>query len=194
MIGSIRGILRASRPPIALVECGGVGYEILAPMLVHARLAAIGEEVFLHTEMVVREDSQTLYGFGDRSERELFRRLIRISGVGAKMTLGMMNEMPAADIISALKNGDKDSLTRLPGIGRKTAERLVVELKDDNFFSGFAADSPRLAADAEVEEALAALGYKRAEIRRGLNRLPSDAPMDTASRVRLALRILSKRP
>ena len=134
MIGSIRGILRASRPPIALVECGGVGYEILAPMLVHARLAAIGEEVFLHTEMVVREDSQTLYGFGDRSERELFRRLIRISGVGAKMTLGMMNEMPAADIISALKNGDKDSLTRLPGIGRKTAERLVVELKDDNFF------------------------------------------------------------
>jgi Holliday junction DNA helicase RuvA len=192
MIGAIRGTLREKRPPAVLVECGGVCYEVLVPLSALSRLPQTGAEVFLRTELVVREDAHTLYGFSEWNEREMFRRLIRVSGVGAKMALAMMSGMSAAEIAASLAAGDVNALTRLPGIGKKIAERLVLELADSAaaLAGGATAPSP---IDAGVENALAALGYRKAEIRRAVDAIPADAPADIAARVRAALRILSGR-
>jgi Holliday junction DNA helicase RuvA len=130
MIGRLRGILAEKHPPQLLVEVGGVGYEIEAPMSTFYQLPAVGEPVTLYTHLVVREDAHLLFGFASRTERALFRSLIKVNGVGAKLALTILSGISANDFARSVQEGDTAALTRLPGIGKKTAERLVVEMRD----------------------------------------------------------------
>ena len=173
MIGFLRGRLAGRQPPTLWLEVGGVGYEVEAPMTTFYDLPAEGSEVVLHTHLVVREDAHVLYGFSRRSDRELFRTLIRITGVGPRMALAILSGMPAEEFVRTVQEGEAKALTRIPGIGRKTAERLVVELRDR--LEAWGAPQPAgtgqatVAALDPVEEAvtaLIALGYKPAEASR----------------------------
>ena len=191
MIGRLRGTLIDKHPPLLLVDVGGVGYELEAPMTTFYDLPPVGEAVVLHTHLVVREDAHLLYGFSRRRERDLFRRLIRISGVGGRLALALLSGMSAEELAAAVRSNDVTRLTRLPGIGKKTAERLIVELRD-RFREESAAMATAEATAAptdplvDARQALAALGYKPAEVDRLL------AGVDTAGRsteeiIRLAL-------
>jgi len=130
MIGRLKGILLEKLPPQLLVDVQGVGYELEAPMSTFYQLPAAGEEVVLHTHMVVREDAQLLYAFFSQSERQLFRDLIRINGVGPKLALTILSGVSADEFTRCVMDGDAKALTNLPGVGKKTAERLIVELRD----------------------------------------------------------------
>lgn len=130
MIGRIRGVLIEKHPPQLLLEVGGIGYEIQAPMSTFYQLSDLGNEVILLTHLVVREDAHTLYGFGSVVERQLFRDLIKISGVGPKLALTILSGASVADFSRCVMEGDTVTLTKLPGVGKKTAERLVVEMRD----------------------------------------------------------------
>ena len=128
MIGRIAGTLLAKSPPMLLVDVGGVGYEIDAPMSTFYRLPAIGEPVLLHTHLLVREDAQLLYGFASEAERALFRQLLKVSGVGAKLALVILSGVAVDELLAIVADADAARLVRIPGIGRKTAERLILEL------------------------------------------------------------------
>ncbi|MGI9331017.1 MAG: Holliday junction branch migration protein RuvA [Gammaproteobacteria bacterium] len=180
MIGYLRGRLAGKQPPSLLVDVNGVGYEVEAPMSTIFGLPEIGAEVQLHTHFVVRQDQQTLYGFATEAERSLFREVTKVSGVGAKMGLTILSGISVDGFASCVQAEDKAALTRLPGIGRKTAERLIVEMRDR--LSGdagvsltgvslapAAADAPR----AEAFHALVSLGYKPAEANRMLDGVKS---------------------
>ena len=130
MIGRITGILLEKQPPALLVDVHGLGYELEASMSTFYNLPECGEKITLHTHMVVREDAQLLYGFHSSTERLMFRNLIRISGVGPKLALTILSGMSAEDFSRCIMEGDSKALTQLPGVGKKTAERLVIELKD----------------------------------------------------------------
>ena len=130
MIGRLKGVLLEKQPPAILIDVQGVGYELEASMSTFYNLPECGETVTLHTHMVVREDAQLLYGFFSQSERLMFRTLIKISGVGPKLALTILSGMSAEDFSRCIMEGDSKALTQLPGMGKKTAERLVVELKD----------------------------------------------------------------
>jgi len=130
MIGRLSGTLLEKQPPFLLLDVQGVGYELEAPMSTFYSLAECGEAIVLHTHLVVREDAQLLYGFYSLSERVMFRNLIRISGVGPKLALTILSGMSAEDFTRCIIEEDSKALTRLPGVGKKTAERLVIELKD----------------------------------------------------------------
>ena len=171
MIGSIRGRIASKAPPQLMVEVGGVGYEIEAPMSTFFLLPSVGEEVFLLTHLVVREDAHILYGFGTDAERRLFRSLIKVSGVGPKIALALLSGINVEAFALCVQNQDIAALTKVPGIGRKTAERLVVEMKDrfgpPSETSVHAVASPPGAnPEAEAFGALVALGYKPAEATR----------------------------
>ncbi|HSH28273.1 MAG TPA: Holliday junction branch migration protein RuvA [Thiohalobacter sp.] len=176
MIGRLRGQLLAKQPPRLLVDVQGVGYEVEAPMTTFYALPETGSEVTLHTHLLVREDAQILFGFGRRAERDLFRHLIRINGVGPRLALAIMSSMTTAELIACVNERDAAALTRVPGIGRKTAERLLVELGDRLADFGAtpgaaAGEGTELApaATGPVEEAvsaLIALGYKPPEASR----------------------------
>ena len=176
MIGALRGRVVEKRPPQLLLDVGGVGYEIEAPL--SAFLDLPEGELILHTHLVVREDAQLLFGFRSRGERDLFRALVRVNGVGPKLALTLLSGIDAAEFVRCVRDGDVATLTRLPGVGKKTAERLVVEMRDriaDTFGEhlpaelGAAAPGPARAQDAaarvveEAEGALVALGYRPAE-------------------------------
>lgn len=178
MIGSLRGVLRAKHPPFLLLDVQGVGYEIEAPMSTFYKLPAVGEEVTLHTHLIVREDAHLLYGFAEASERALFRALIRVSGIGARLAVSILSGMEPEAFVRCVQDQDAVALTRLPGVGKRTAERLIVEMKD-RMEVGSAAQLPGTAAAAgsvgargdqdEVEDALSALvalGYRPAEATR----------------------------
>jgi Holliday junction DNA helicase RuvA len=171
MIGSLRGRISSKTPPQLTVEVGGVGYELEAPMSTFFLLPAIGEEVRLLTHLVVREDAHILYAFGREDERRLFRSLIKVSGVGPKIALALLSGMNVEAFASCVQNQDVAALTRVPGIGRKTAERLVVEMRDrlgpmpDAAFAS-SAEAPVPSPEAEAFGALVALGYKPAEATR----------------------------
>ena len=170
MIGFLRGLLREKQPPELLIEVQGVGYEVEAPMTTFYDLPAVGEPVTLFTHLAVREDAHTLYGFTKQSDRRLFRTLIKVNGVGAKLALTILSGMDAAHFAACVQNGDTASLVKLPGVGKKTAERLVVEMRDrlvDWDVPADAGQAAGLSATADVanpvEEAvsaLIALGYK----------------------------------
>ena len=194
MITAIRGRLRQKTAGSAVIECGGLHYEVLVPFTVAERLPAEAEEVFLLTEFVVRELSHTLYGFFSEQERQLFRQLMKTSGVGAKTVLALMSAMSTEELIAALSAEDTARLARTPGIGQKTAERLVIDFRGSVLLIK-TASATAAETDSEVEQALAALGYKKAEIKKALSRLSAevDADADTAMRIRAALRILSGR-
>ncbi|MDM5148114.1 Holliday junction branch migration protein RuvA [Candidatus Persebacteraceae bacterium Df01] len=190
MIVFLRGKLAAKSTTAAVIDCSGVGYEALAPLTTIEKLPAVGEQVFLHIDMVVREDSQTLYGFSNENEREIFRRLIKVSGVGAKTALALMSALSLDELLSALANSEADRLARAPGIGKKTAERIIVDFRGSPLLEMPTSGEPAGGA-RDVEQALAGLGYKKAEITRALGALPTDIGTDTTARLRAALQVLS---
>ncbi|WOV91115.1 MAG: Holliday junction branch migration protein RuvA [Candidatus Zeuxoniibacter abyssi] len=189
MIASLNGYMAAKSAASVVLEINGIGYEVAIPLTVMDKLPTIGEKVFLLIEFVVREESQTLYGFLDETTRALFRRLIKISGIGAKTALAMMSTMTAKELLSALANEDHARLSGTPGIGKKTAERLIIEFRGNALLSSSGADFGVI-RDDDVEQALTSLGYKKAEIKRALTAMPPDAT-DTAVKVRAALRFLA---
>jgi Holliday junction DNA helicase RuvA len=171
MIGSLRGRISSKLPPQLTVEVGGIGYELEAPMSTFFQLPAVGAEVQLLTHLVVREDAHVLYGFGSEDERRLFRSLIRVSGVGPKIALALLSGISVADFYQFVHAQDIGALTRVPGIGRKTAERLIVEMRDrlvapDLTPGGGTSVSGAASPEAEAYDALVALGYRPAEATR----------------------------
>jgi holliday junction DNA helicase RuvA len=167
MIGAVRGRIVAKSPPQLTVEVGGLGYELEAPMSTFFHLPAIGAEVQLLTHLVVREDAHVLYGFATEDERRLFRSLIRVSGVGPKIALALLSGISVSAFAQCVRNEDSTALTRVPGVGRKTAERLIIEMRDRlTPPTGSTAASAAPAGSSAVSEAygaLVALGYRPAE-------------------------------
>lgn len=167
MIGRITGVLAAKQPPSLLIDVGGIGYELEAPMSTFFKLPPVGERVSLHTHFVVREDAQLLYGFGSENEKSLFRQLIRISGVGPKIGLAILSGISVDEFWNCVNAGDTAKLVKLPGIGKKTGERLLVEMRDRDVNAGTTADSAAAGAYAsplqEARGALLALGYRAPE-------------------------------
>jgi Holliday junction DNA helicase RuvA len=191
MIGHLNGRLIAKQPPHLVVEAAGVGYEVEAPMSTFVLLPGLGETLLLHTHLVVREDAQLLYGFATMAEKQLFRELIKVSGVGPRVALAVLSGMSAGDFWSTVEIGNAALLQRLPGVGKKTAERLIVEMRDKASQGGTTA-SPGLASAAggavsEARAALAALGYKPGEIQRLVDGVATDG-MSTEQIVQAALR------
>jgi Holliday junction DNA helicase RuvA len=191
MIGRITGTLIEKHPPQVVVDAHGVGYEIDVPMSTFYNLPAIGERVALHTHLVVREDAQLLYGFGSEAERVSFRQLIKITGVGAKMALAVLSGLNANELAQAVAMQDTGRLTKIPGVGKKTAERLLLELK------GKLADALPGAAlgsvtetSSDVLDALLALGYNEREANHAVRQLA--AGTGVADGIRQALKVLSK--
>ena len=175
MIGFLRGRLTAKHPPQLLIDVGGVGYEVEAPMSTFYGLPPTGTDISLFTHLVVREDAHVLFGFGTERERRLFRELIKVSNVGPKLALALLSGMSVDSFLLCIEAQDADTLVRIPGVGRKTAERLLIEMKDRiKTFSALEAVLPRAEgmppaaneAQAEAFSALVALGYKPAEITR----------------------------
>lgn len=172
MIGSLRGRIAVKAPPQLLLEVGGVGYEIEAPMSTFYGLPGVGEEVRLLTHLVVRDDAHVLYGFASAAERQLFRNLLKVSGVGPKIALGILSGTTVEGFASCVTTNDTAALTRIPGVGRKTAERLIIEMRDrlanDELVAapGFVPESTAAGAEGEAFSALVALGYKPAEASR----------------------------
>lgn len=196
MIGRLRGTLLHKRPPHLLLEVGGVGYEVEAPMSTFYALPETGAEVVLHTHLQVREDAHNLYGFAAEAERALFRELLKVNGVGARVALAILSGMDAASFTACVQAGDTARLTRLPGIGKKTAERLIIELRDRlGALDGGATVSIASVAKSVVQEsaedeavnALIALGYKPQESSRMIAAVKSDE-MTTEDLIRQALK------
>ncbi len=199
MIGTIRGTLVHKQPPDILVEVGGVGYEIQVPMTTLFQLPPIGDEVFLATHFVVREDAQLLYGFIDERDRRLFRQLIKVSGVGPKLALTILSGMDAGSFARCVQRDDMSSLVALPGVGRKTAERLLVEMRDKlKDWIGAGGGAPGVAAGeraahfsdivADAEGALIALGYKPQEASRMVVAVNDDSVTSSEDLIRRALK------
>ncbi len=190
MIGRITGQLAEKNPPEVLVDCGGVGYEVLVPMSTFYNLPALGESVSLLTHFVVREDAQILFGFGTAAERSAFRQLIRISGVGPRTALGVLSGMSVDELSRAVTAQDSARLTKVPGIGKKTAERLLLELKGKlGPDLGPAAAAPS-DAHADIGQALLALGYSDKEAALALKALPVDVAVSDG--IKLALKALAR--
>ena len=192
MIGRIAGRLIEKHPPQVLVECGGVAYEIDVPMSTFYNLPRTGDEVTLLTHLVVREDAHLLFGFLTTAERGAFRQLLKISGVGPKVALAVLSGLSVDDLAAAVASQDAARLTKVPGIGKKTAERLVLELRDKIAFAPtpVSADGNAGAARADVVNALLALGYNEREAQAAVKQLPADVPL--ADAIRQALRNLAK--
>ena len=196
MIGSLRGRLAAKQAPGIIIECGGVGYEVETPMSTFLELPAVGQELYIHTHLLVREDAQLLYGFATTDERHLFRTLLKVSGVGAKMGLAILSAMTVADFERYLQFEDSAMLVKIPGVGKKTAERLIIELRDKIDKGPGLTHVPgtaRVSGDARSEavDALVSLGYKPAEVKRLLVQI--DVKDKSAEDIiRLALRQVAK--
>jgi len=191
MIGKLTGTLGDKNPPQVLVDCNGVGYEVDVPMSTFYNLPGVGERVTLLTHFVVREDAQILYGFASPGERDTFRELIKIAGVGPRTALSVLSGMSVADIAQAITAQDSGRLVKVPGIGKKTAERLLLELKGklgaDLGMPGVAA---RTEEGADIVQALVALGYSDKEATAALKALPKDVGVGEG--IRLALKALAR--
>jgi Holliday junction DNA helicase RuvA len=190
MIGKLTGILSDKNPPQVLVDCGGVGYEVQVPMSTFYNLPASGEKVSLLTHFVVREDAQILYGFATEAERAAFRELIKISGVGPRTALSVLSGMSVSELSQAVTTQEAGRLIKVPGIGKKTAERLLLELKgklgaDIGLPASVAND-----AQADILQALLALGYSDKEAAAALKALPKEVGVSEG--IKLALRALAK--
>lgn len=194
MIGRLRGIILEKQAPDLVLDVQGVGYEVAAPMSTFCSLPAINEEVSLFTHLVVREDAQLLYGFATTRERLLFRSLLKVNGVGAKLALTILSGSDVDDFSRSVQEGDAASLTRLPGVGKKTAERLIIEMRDRlKDISGAMGLKPVISAAAslagakdEAIEALTSLGYKPIEAEKMIRVLDSEG-LTTEELIRLAL-------
>lgn len=192
MIGSIRGRLLEKNPPQILVETNGVGYEIDVPMSTLYNLPDIGVEVFLYTHYVVREDAELLFGFSTKAERSLFRLLIRISGIGPKIALSILSGISASILAQAVSQAEPGLLTRIPGVGKKTAERIVLELKGkiDTVVGSADSQTPTSGAKADIISALVSLGYSEREALQAVKGLAADVTVNDG--IREALKALSK--
>ncbi len=191
MIGKLSGTLLEKNPPQILVDCHGVGYEVDVPMSTFYNLPASGEKVALLTHFVVREDAQILYGFGTASEREAFRQLIKISGVGPRTALSILSGMSVADLAQAVTAQEVARLVKVPGIGKKTAERLLLELKGKlGAELGPVSGAPQTDAHGDIQQALLALGYNDKEAAAALKALPADVGVSEG--IKLALKALAK--
>ncbi|MCL9843016.1 Holliday junction branch migration protein RuvA [Ralstonia solanacearum] len=192
MIGRIAGTLIEKNPPHLLVDCHGVGYEIDVPMSTFYNLPATGEKVVLLTQQIVREDAHLLYGFGTAAERETFRQLIKISGIGARIALAVLSGMSVAELAQAVTLQEAGRLTRIPGIGKKTAERLLLELKGKlGADLGAVPGGPAMSDDAvDVLNALLALGYSDKEAALAIKQVPAGTGVSDG--IKLALKALSK--
>jgi Holliday junction DNA helicase RuvA len=192
MIGRITGILLEKRPPQIIVDVNGVGYEIDVPMSTFYNLPATGEKVSLHTQMIVREDAHLLFGFGSDEERQTFRQLLKVSGIGAKTALSVLSGLSVTDLSHAVATQDTARIVKVPGIGKKTAERLLLELKDK--LGTIAVTIPAAGAapsgEADVLNALLALGYNDKEASWAVKQLPKDVSVSDG--IRQALKLLSK--
>jgi len=191
MIGRLQGTLAGKSPPQVLLDVNGVGYEVDVPMSTFCNLPSVGERVTLLTHLVVREDAQVLFGFLTPAERQTFRELIRISGVGPRTALAILSGLSVDDLALAVRQQDGARLTKVPGIGRKTAERLLLELKGRPGAEAGAA--PAAAADvslADIGQALLALGYNEREAAVALKQLPSGVGVSDG--IRLALKALNR--
>ncbi len=198
MIGFLKGRLAAKQPPSLLIDVGGVGYELEAPMSTFYGLPAVGEAVAVFTHLVVREDAHILYAFGTDSERRLFRGLLKVSGVGPKLALGILSGTSVEDFLRTVEAEDATMLCRIPGIGRKTAERVIIEMRDNvkkliTPTSGpmGGALSGASSAQNEAFTALIALGYKPAEVSRLLNSV-DESGLSTTDLIRRALKSAAK--
>ena len=193
MIGRLAGQLAEKNPPQILIDCHGVGYEVWVPMSTFYNLPALGEKLVLLTHFVVREDAQLLYGFGSEAERAAFRELIKISGIGPRMALAVLSGMGVADLAQAITAQDAARLVKVPGIGKKTAERLLLELKG-KLGADMGAHSARAQvtsqAQADILQALLALGYNDKEAATALKALPQDVGVSDG--IRLALKALAR--
>ena len=191
MIGSLRGLLRSKQAPLIIIECQGVGYEVEAPMSTFLELPPIGESLFLFTHLVVREDAHMLYGFASEEERSLFRLLLKISGVGAKMGLAILSTLSVEDFRRCVEYEDAATLVKIPGVGKKTAERLIIEMRDKIDKPAAGPGAPKLSIVAtpksEAIDALMALGYKAKEVNRLISNLNTD-DKSAEDIIRLALR------
>ena len=187
MIGRLEGVLRERQPPRLLVDVGGVGYELEAPMTTFYSLPPVGESVVLHTHLAVRDDVPCLYGFARRVERDTFRRLLRVSGVGGKVALALLSGLDADGLARCVHAGDAAGLARIPGIGKKTAERLLFELRDRLPGAGVGAVDVPEEPLAEAVAALAALGFSANEAQRRVSAVDA-AGLDSEAIVRAALK------
>ena len=191
MIGKLTGTLLEKNPPEVLVDCAGVGYEVQVPMGTFYNLPAIGERVSLLTQFIVREDAQLLYGFATVPERAAFRQLIKISGVGPRTALGILSGMGVEDLAQAITLQEAGRLVKVPGIGKKTAERLLLELKGKlGADMGSAPHQASSAAQADILQALLALGYSDKDATAALKALPADVGVSDG--IKLALKGLAK--
>lgn len=201
MIGRLSGQLLQKQPPELLIDVNGVGYEVSAPMTTFYALPELGENVVLHTHMVVREDAQLLYGFSSESERTLFRVLIKINGVGPKLALTILSGITTEEFVRCIHDNDAATLVRLPGVGKKTAERLIVELRDklgseeqSEANSSSASLMQSVAANSPISDAVSALislGYKPNDASKIVRSIDTSG-LNTEEIIRLSLQGLSK--
>ncbi len=196
MIGRLRGTLALKQPPLLLVDVSGVGYEVEAPMSTFYQLPALGEAVVLHTHLVVRDDAHLLFGFASESERRLFRTLIKVNGVGAKLALAILSGISADEFARSVQDNDTAALVRLPGVGKKTAERLIVEMRDrladwegGVTFSGVSPASVQQTTDEtrDAISALISLGYKPPEASRLVSKVETEG-LSSEEIIRAALK------
>ncbi len=191
MIGSLNGTLVHKQAPLIVVECSGVGYEVETPMSTFLELPPTGSKLFLFTHLVVREDAQILYGFASEEERALFRALLKVSGVGAKMGLAVLSAMSVAGFRHCVEYEDTATLVKVPGIGKKTAERLIIEMRDRIDKTVEVAASGKVPVEAgartEAHDALVSLGYKPREVSKLLGSLDVD-DKSAEEIIRLALK------
>jgi Holliday junction DNA helicase RuvA len=192
MIGFLRGKIALKAPPLIVLDVNGVGYEIEAPMTVFYNLPEIGTEITLQTQLIVREDAHSLFGFTSESDKSMFKTLIKISGVGAKLALGILSGQSAEQFQTCVQNNDTAALVKLPGVGKKTAERLVMELRDK---LPTLTDAPQMASIGNAREeaisALCSLGYKPLDASRMVSAtIPEGKNCETI--IRLALQSAAK--
>lgn len=190
MIGRLTGTLSEKNPPEVLVDCQGVGYEVNVPMSTFYNLPALGDKVTLLTHFVVREDAQLLYGFGTAQEREVFRQLIKVSGVGPRMALAVLSGMGVGDLAQAITLQEVGRLVKVPGIGKKTAERLLLELKGKIGADMGVRASVGSEAQVDILQALMALGYSDKEAAVALKALPAEVGVSEG--IKLALKALAR--
>ncbi|MHC8365618.1 Holliday junction branch migration protein RuvA [Pseudomonas sp. ZT5P21] len=202
MIGRLRGTLAEKQPPHLILDVNGLGYELEVPMTTLYRLPSVGEPLTLHTHLVVREDAQLLYGFASKRERDFFRELIRLNGVGPKLALALMSSLEVDELVRCVQSQDTSALTRVPGVGKKTAERLLVELKDrfkawetvpamfalvPNQPGGPDAPHPVATAENDAVSALISLGYKPQEASKAISAI-KEKGLSSEDMIRRALK------
>lgn len=192
MIGRLTGLMLEKHPPLVLVDVQGVGYEINVPMSTFYNLPAVGEKITLHTYLVIREDAHLLFGFATDAERQVFRQLVKISGVGARTALAILSGLSVADLHQAVASQDSSQIIKIPGIGKKTAERLLLELRDKLSSNIVNVDSSMSSSkvSSDILNALLSLGYNAREASWTIKQLSSDVSVSEG--IRQALKLLSK--